>query len=69
MTSSNGNGVRVTDPLWGESSVRGGFPLPKANNAGFAVFFGVRLNIQPNNPFSRQWYEIGCSLWRQCDVY
>ena len=37
MTSSNGNIFRVTGAFWGE------FPSQKASNAGFDIFFYVRL--------------------------
>ena len=42
MASSNGNGYRITGPLWGEST--GGFPSERAINADFDVFSDVILN-------------------------
>ena len=42
MTSRNGNALRVTGPLCGEST--GEFPTRRAGNADFDVFFDVSLN-------------------------
>ena len=38
MTSSNGNILRVTGPLWGECTGHQWFPLPKASDAGLWCF-------------------------------
>ena len=37
-TSLNGNIVRVTGPLWGESTSHGWFPLTKPVTRNFGVF-------------------------------
>ena len=44
MTPSNGNIFRVTGPLWGESTVTGGFLLQGPVVQSFVVFFDLRLN-------------------------
>ena len=44
MTSSNGNIFHITGPLWGESTVTGGFPWQRSVTWGFGAFFDLRLN-------------------------
>ena len=41
LTSSNGNGFRVTGPLWKESC---GFPSQRPATRSFNVFFDLHLN-------------------------
>ena len=43
MTSSNGNTLRVTGPLWGEPPVTGGFPSQRPVTRSFDVFFDLCL--------------------------
>ena len=54
MSSLNGSSFRVTGPLWGESTVIGGFPSWRASNAGFNVFFNFSLNRRSNKQSSRR---------------
>ena len=44
ITSSNGNIVRVTGPLWWQITGRRWIPLKMASKAGFGVFSDVSLN-------------------------
>ena len=44
----NGNILRVTGPLWGESNVTGGFPSQRPVTWSFDVFFDFRLNKRLN---------------------
>ena len=44
MTSSNGNILRVTGPLCGESTGPGEFPTQRPVTRSFDVFFDLRLN-------------------------
>ena len=62
MTSSNGNILRVTGPLWGE------FPSQRPVTWSFEIFFDLRLNKRLSKP-SRDWcFETPSrSLWRHCN--
>ena len=46
MTSSNGNIIRVTGPLCGNSPVTDEFPSQRPVTRSFDVFFDLRLNKQ-----------------------
>ena len=69
MTSSNGNILRVTGPLWGEPPVTGGFPSQRPVTRSFDVFFDLCLKKNRLSRQSRrQWFETPPrSLWRQCN--
>ena len=66
MMTSNGNILRVTGPLRGEFPGHRWIPLIKASEAGFGVFFALRLNKQLNKQSWRPWFEAPLgSLWRR----
>ena len=56
MTSSNGNIFRVTDPLCGEFTGHWWIPLTKTSDAGFGVFFDLRLNKRLNKQSLHRWF-------------
>ena len=63
MMISNGNGFRVTGPLWGEPIGYPWFPSQTASNVGFGVFFDVNLNKQLYKQsirryFDTSWYSL-----------
>ena len=69
ITSSNGNIFCVTGPLFEEFTGPRWFPLTKASDANFDVFF----DLCPNKRLSKQWWgwwfeTQSRSLWRHCDV-
>ena len=54
----------------GNPPVTGGVPSQRARNAGFEVFFDVRLKKRLNKQSSRRWFQMTrCSLWRHCSLY
>ena len=57
MTSSNGNIIRVTGPLRGESTGHRWFPLTKPVTRNFDVFFDLRLNKRLSKHSRRCWFE------------
>ena len=61
MPSWYGNPCRVTGPLWGESTLTGGFPSQKDQYCAAWCFFNRLLN----NESSCRWSD---TLWRSCDV-
>ena len=68
MTSSNGNFLRVTGHLCGNSPATGEFPSQRPVTQSFDVFFILRLN----NRLSKQSWGWGfetpsCSLRRHCN--
>ena len=68
MTSSNGNIIRVTGPLWGELSVTGRFPFQRPVTQNFDAFFDLCLNKRVSKQSIRRWFEAPSgSLWRHCD--
>ena len=67
MTSSNGNILCVTAPLWGESTDHWWIPLTKTSDAEFwFFFFDVRLNKRLNKQRSCCWFQT--SMWRHYNV-
>ena len=66
MTSSNGNIFRVTGHLCGEFTGLRWIPRTKASDAGFGVFFDLRLNKRLSKQ-SWGWLleTLSWSLWRQ----
>ena len=66
VTSSNGNGFRVTGPLGGDLPATDGFPSQMARIAGFSVSFDVSLNKRLHKQSTCRWYE---KLWRACESY
>ena len=65
MTSSCGNILRITGPLWGESTGR---PSQRPVTLNFDVFFDPRLNKRLSKQSRRQWFETpSLSLWRHCN--
>ena len=67
MTSSNGNILRVTGPLWGESTGHRCISLEKASNAKLWWFLDRRLNKRLGKRSRRLWFETPSRLlWRQC---
>ena len=70
MTSSNGNIFRVTGNLHGEFPGPRWIPHTKASDAGFDVFFDLRLNKRLSKQSWCWWFEtLSCPLWRQCIEY
>ena len=70
ITSSNGKIFRVTDPLWGESTGHGGFPLQRPVTRSFHVFFDLHLNKRLSKQSRRRWFETPSRwLWRHCNAY
>ena len=68
MTSSNGNIFRVTGHLCGEFTDPRWIPRTKASDAGFDVFFDLRLNKQLRKQSRGWWYEtLSRPLWRHCN--
>ena len=64
MTSSNGNIVRVTGLLYGESSVTGEFCAQRPVTRSFDPCLKQQLIKQ----WEHRWFETAsCSLWRQCN--
>ena len=69
MTSWNGNIFRVTGPLCEEFTGHRWIPLTKASDAGFDVFFDLRLNKRLSKQSSRRWFETPLrSIWCHCNV-
>ena len=68
MTSSHGNGFRVTGPLWRESVGQRWIPLTKASDKDHCVSIYLRLKKQPlSKQSSRRWFETSsCTLWHHC---
>ena len=61
---------RVTDPLWGEPPVTGGFPSQRPVMQSFVVFFDLRLNKPVSKQSKRWWFETPSrSLWRHCNEF
>ena len=70
MTSSNGNIFRVTGPLCGEFTGHRWIPLTKASDAGFDVFFDLRMNKQLSKQSWGWWHETPSrSLWHHCNEW
>ena len=69
ITSSNGNFIPVTGPLWGESTGDRWVPLTKSMTWSFSVFIVLHLNKCLRKQTRRRWFETqSCSLWRHCNV-
>ena len=69
MTSSNGNIFHVTGHLWGEFTGHWWIPLTKVSDAGFDVFFHLRLNKHLSKQWRDWWFERPLyPLWRHCNV-
>ena len=68
MTSSNGNILRATRPLCGNSPVTGEFPSQRPVRQSSDVFFDLRLNKWLSKQSRHWWFEMpSCSLWRHCN--
>ena len=68
-TSSNGNLFHVTDPLWGETLVTGGFPSQRSVTRSLDIFFDFRLNKQSKKQSRGWWFETPSrSIWRHRNV-
>ena len=57
MTSSNGNILRVTGPLCGNSPATGEFPSQKPVTRIFDVLFDLRLNKRQSKQSWGWWFE------------
>ena len=69
ITSSNGNILHVTGPLWGNPLVTGGFPSQGPVTWSFDVFCDVRIKKWLSKLSRCWWFEIPChSLWCHCNV-
>ena len=69
MTSLNGNDLRVSGPLWRESTGDRAIPLTNAMTRSFDVFFDQRLNKPLSKQSRRRWFETPPrSLWRHGNV-
>ena len=69
MTSSNGNIIRVTGPLWGKFTGDRWIPLTKPVTGSFDVFFDLCLDNLLSKQSWRRWFETpSCALWRPCNV-
>ena len=67
MTSSNGNILRTTGPLWGESTGHRWIPLTMASEAELRGLLALRMNKRLSQQSRRQWFETTLrSLWRHC---
>ena len=65
MTSSKGNIIRVTGPLWGEFTGHRWIPLTKASDAEPCCFFDLCLNKRLSKQSWGWWFETPSrSLWR-----
>ena len=65
ITSWNGNILRVTGPLWGESTGHWWIPLIKASGMELWCF----LWFAPDQTVSRWWIEMQLGLlWRHCNA-
>ena len=61
--------IRVTGPLWGESSGHRRIPLTKSVTRSFGVFFHLRRNKRLSKQSWGCWFETPSrTLWRQCNV-
>ena len=70
MTTSNGNILSVTDPLWGESTAHRGSPHKGQWTRSFGVFFDLRLNKRLSKQSKRRWFKPPSrSLWRHCNEF
>ena len=70
MTSSKGNIVSVTGPLWGEFTVTGEFPSQGPVAQRFDVFVDLHLNKRLTKQSWRWWFETpSCSPWCHCNVF
>ena len=59
---------RVTGPLWGESTIYGGFPSQRPVTRSFDVFPDLRPNKRLSKQSRRRWFETHSrSLWRHCN--
>ena len=68
MTSSNGNIFRITGHFCGEFTGHRWIPRIKASDAGFDVFFDLRLNKRLSKQLWGWWFETPSrSLWRHCN--
>ena len=68
MMENNGNNVRVTCPLWREST--GVIPSQRPVTRNFDVFFVLRLNKRLGKQSRCWWFDTPSrSLWRQCDGF
>ena len=69
LTSSNGNVLRVTGDLCGDSPITGEFPAQKPVTWSFHVFLDLCLNKRLRKPWWGWWFETSSrSLWRHCNV-
>ena len=65
MTSSNENIVRVTGPLWGESTGRRLIPPQKASDAELGCFLWSAPEQKIAQTIQARWFETrSSSLWR-----
>ena len=70
MTFSNGNILRITGPLCGNSPVTGKLPSQRPATRGFDVFFDLHLNKGLSKQSRSRWFETQSrSLWRHCNDY
>ena len=68
MTSSNGNILRATGHLCGNSPVTGEFPSQRPVTWGCDVSFDLYPNKRFNTQSRRRWFETQLlSLWRNCN--
>ena len=68
MTSLNGNVLRVTGSLCGNSPVTSEFHAQRPETRSFDVFFDLRLNKRLSKQSRGWWFETPSrSLWRHCN--
>ena len=69
MTSSNGNILRVTGPLCGNSPVTGEIPSQRLVTRNFGVFVDLHLNKRLGKQSRRWWFETQSGpLWRHSNA-
>ena len=66
MTSSNGNILCVTGPLWGESTGHRWTPPHRPVTRSFNVFFDLRRNKRLSKQARRRWFETQSSSLCVC---
>ena len=68
ITSCNGNILRVTGHLCGNSPVPGEFLAQRPMTRSFGVLFDLRLNQRLSKQSWRWWFEtLSRPLWRHCN--
>ena len=65
MTPWHGNAFHITDPLWQEPLVLGGFPSQNASHTDRWLFIFVSLNKLLNKQSRFCWFEL---KWFSCDI-